>query len=102
MPVVSQGALTVPIPGHWQRVEGSGTLDLATVGELLATLWVAGFAVYVFVLSIGLWEAYHDRGLVPEGWMWFLAYTSTFLGMFTHAMATLILDARGGGHGQQG
>ena len=56
--------------------------------------------VYVFALSIGLWEVYHDRGLVPVGWMWFLAYTSTFLGMVTHAVATLILDARGGGDGQ--
>jgi hypothetical protein len=58
--------------------------------------------IYVFVVSIGLWEVYHDRGLVPVGWMWFLAYTSTFVGMFTHAMATLILDARGGGHAEQG
>ena len=57
--------------------------------------------VYVFVLSIGLWEVYHDRELVPVGWIWFLAYTSTFLGMFTHAVATLILDARGIGHGEE-
>jgi len=56
--------------------------------------------MYVFVLSIGLWEVYHDREFVPVGWMWFLAYTSTFLGMFTHAIATLFLDVRGGGHGE--
>lgn len=58
--------------------------------------------IYVFLVSIGLWEVYHDREMVPVGWMWFLAYTSTFLGMFTHAVATLILDARGGGHGAEG
>jgi hypothetical protein len=45
--------------------------------------------IYVFVVSIGLWEVYHDREMVP-------------VGMFTHAMATLILDARGGGHGEEG
>jgi hypothetical protein len=58
-------------------------------------------SIYVFGVSIGLWEVYHDRELVPVGWMWFLAYTSTFVGMFTHAIATLILDARVGGHGEQ-
>lgn len=42
MPVVSQGALTLTVPGHWERVEGSGTLDFATDdGAVLSmTLWL--------------------------------------------------------------
>jgi len=49
--------------------------------------------VYVFLVCIVLWEVYHDRQHVPVGWMWFLAYTSGFFAMFSHAVASLVLDA---------
>jgi len=64
--------------------------------------WIARYAngvalavalVYVFGVSIVLWEIYHDRQYVPVGWMWFLAYTSSFAGMLSHAIATLALGA---------
>ena len=71
--------------------------------------WIARYAngiafvvalAYVFVVSIVLWEVYHDRQSVPVGWMWFLAYTSSFSGMLGHAAATLVLNAGVSGHGE--
>lgn len=57
-------------------------------------------AVYVFALSVTLYTVYESRGLVPVGWLWFIGYTCTFLGMIAHAVATLILNARGIGHAE--
>jgi Predicted membrane protein (DUF2178) len=54
--------------------------------------------IYVFVVSISLWEAYREDQVVPVGWMWFLAYTSMFFGALSHAVATLFLDATASGH----
>jgi len=56
--------------------------------------------VYVFLLGIVLWEVYHERQFVPVGWMWFVAYTSSFVGMLSHAVATLVLDAGVAGHAE--
>lgn len=56
--------------------------------------------VYVFLVGIVLWEVYHDRQFVPVGWMWFVAYTSSFCGMLSHAVATLVLDAGVTGHAE--
>ena len=54
--------------------------------------------IYVYLTSLSLWEVYHDDQFVPVGWMWFLAYTSMFFGMFAHAIATLVLDVKVSGH----
>ena len=54
--------------------------------------------IYVYVVSISLWEVYHDEQFAPVGWMWFLAYTSAFFGMLAHAIATLVLDVKVSGH----
>ena len=59
-------------------------------------------AVYVFVASIALWVFHQERGTVPAGWMWFLAYTSVFLGVVFHSAMTLILYGRMDGHGETG
>lgn len=50
--------------------------------------------LYVFLICIVLFEAHHDTGMVPVGWMWFLAYSTGCCGYTTHATATLILDSR--------
>jgi len=62
-----------------------------------ATLIVVLVGIYVF--TIGLWLVYETGGLVPVGWMWFLAYGSAILAFVTSSVTTLILDARTAGHG---
>lgn len=52
----------------------------------------------VFSLAIGLWVAYEDRGQVPVGWMWFMAYASVILASLASPVAILVLDGRSGGH----
>ena len=56
--------------------------------------------VYVFFTCIVLWEAYRERQAVPVGWMWFLAYSSAFCGYLSHAVGTLILNSKMGGHAE--
>ena len=55
--------------------------------------------VGIFAFTIGLWTAYEGAGMVPVGWMWFLAYGSVILASVTFAVATLVLDGSTGGHG---
>jgi hypothetical protein len=57
-----------------------------------AALFVA--LCFVFFTCIGLYEHYHDDGLVPVGWMWFLAYASVFLSYISGSVATLVLHAK--------
>ena len=47
--------------------------------------------VFVFLVSIILYESYHDAGALPVGWMWFMAYMTGCFGTIAHAVATLIL-----------
>jgi hypothetical protein len=55
--------------------------------------------VGIFSFTIGLWTAYEGAGVVPVGWMWFLAYGMVILASITFAVATLVLDGGMGGHG---
>ena len=55
--------------------------------------------VGVYVVTMGLWIVYETGGLVPAGWMWFVAYGSAILAFVASSVTTLILDARMGGHG---
>ena len=56
--------------------------------------------VYVYVLSLVLFEMHHDGALVPVGWMYFLAYSTVIVGSFAHALATLVTDSALGGHAE--
>lgn len=58
------------------------------------------FAIYVFLMCIGLYEAYNTSEVMPVGWMWFLAYSSGFIAILSRAAATLILYKRMSGHGE--
>ena len=58
----------------------------ATTGGMVVVM------LYVFVLSIGLWERHEDSGCVPVGWMWFLAYSTAAVGYLTPAVVSLLLD----------
>jgi hypothetical protein len=58
------------------------------------------FAIYVFLMCIGLYEAYNKSEVMPVGWMWFLAYSSGFIAILSRAFTTLILYKRMSGHGE--
>jgi len=66
---VLTGAIFLMIFVHLSTAITQLVLDLTTV------------ALDVFLVCIGLWEAYREPGVVPVGWMWFLAY-STACGVF--------------------
>jgi hypothetical protein len=56
--------------------------------------------MYVFLTCIVIKEAYGTRGSVPLAWMWFLAYSSVFVGFVSASLLTLILDVMMFRHGQ--
>lgn len=56
--------------------------------------------VYVFALSIFLWERHQESGLVPVGWMWFLAYSMSFAAFISSSVIALILESKASDHGQ--
>jgi hypothetical protein len=55
--------------------------------------------IYVFLLAISLWENFQDEGCVPVGWMWWLAYSTTFMAYISSSVAILILHRRSDDHG---
>jgi hypothetical protein len=56
--------------------------------------------VYVFALSIFLWERHQDEGFVPAGWMWFLAYSTSFAAFISSSVIALILESKASRYGQ--
>lgn len=56
--------------------------------------------IYVFVLAIFLWERHQVGGFVPVGWMWFLAYSTSFAAFISSSVIALILESKASGHGQ--
>jgi hypothetical protein len=56
--------------------------------------------VYVFALAIFLWERYQGVGFVPAGWMWFLAYSTSFAAFISSSVIALILESKASGYGQ--
>ena len=63
----------------------------ASQGALLVT------AMVVYLGAILLYEAYHDAGAVPTGWMWLLAYGTVAVVSLAHAVVSLIVDWAGTG-----
>jgi hypothetical protein len=55
---------------------------------------------YVYLVSIVLWAVFQDDGSVPAGWMWFLGYSTVFIGMIAHGILTLLLAAGKVGDGE--
>jgi hypothetical protein len=58
-----------------------------------------GVLLGIFALALGLWVIYEGAGMVPVGWMWFLAYGSVIMAFVISSVVTLILDKGMGGHG---
>lgn len=101
-------ALGFGFAGYWlalwaTRQTGGGApasdeRDLHVVAQAnQVTLIVVLVGIYAF--TIGLWTVYEGAGLVPVGWMWFLAYGSVILASVASAVTILILDARTSGRG---
>jgi sterol desaturase/sphingolipid hydroxylase (fatty acid hydroxylase superfamily) len=102
------GALAFGFLVHWlalwstrQKAEGPRVFDerdlhvMARANQASLVVVLVG----VFALAIGLWAVYEERGSVPAGWMWFMAYGSVILAFLTSSVATLALDRGMGGHG---
>jgi formate hydrogenlyase subunit 3/multisubunit Na+/H+ antiporter MnhD subunit len=66
----------------------------AAVHTLTVTL------VYVYITGIALWAVFQDAGSVPAGWMWFLAYSTVFIGMISHGVLTLLIGSGRIGNGE--
>jgi hypothetical protein len=56
--------------------------------------------LYVFALSIFLWEKHQESGFIPVGWMWFLAYSTSFAAFISSSVIALILESKASSHGQ--
>jgi hypothetical protein len=56
--------------------------------------------LYVFALAIYLWERYQGSGFVPIGWMWFLAYSTSFTAYIASSIGALILESKASARGQ--
>jgi hypothetical protein len=41
-----------------------------------------------------------DGGAVPVGWMWFLAYSTSFTAFISSSVSALILESKASAHGQ--
>jgi len=46
---------------------------------------------FIFILSIILFTLFQDLGVLPAGWLWFLAYFTSCFAYIVHAVVTLFL-----------
>jgi hypothetical protein len=81
--------------GNLIRDERDDRLESRAAGLALGII-----LAYVFLLSLALWLRFQDDGSVPAGWMWFLAYSTVFLGMITHGIITLLIASGKVGDGE--
>ena len=52
--------------------------------------------IYIFLFSITLYTCYETEGILPVGWMWFLAYSAIVVANVAVCLASLILYVRHG------
>jgi len=81
--------------GGLNRDERDGMLENRAAGVTLGIV-----LAYVYLLCLALWAYFQDGGSVPAGWMWFLAYSTIFLGMIVHGIFILLLAAGKVGNGE--
>ena len=62
---------------------------------------IALVAVLVFVFSVcmALFLGYETAGILPVGWMWFLAYATACFGLLAQSAATLVVNREMSGNG---
>ena len=81
--------------GGLNRDERDDMFENKAAGVTLAIV-----LAYVYLLCLALWAYFQDAGSVPAGWMWFLAYSTMFLGLIVHGIFTLLLAAGKVGNGK--
>lgn len=81
--------------GVLNRDERDERLESRAAGGALTVV-----LVYVYFLSIALWAIFQDSGTVPAGWMWFMGYSTVFIGMISHGLFTLLLASGKVGNGE--
>lgn len=47
--------------------------------------------VFIYILSMVLFNMFQGLGVLPVGWLWFLAYFTSCFGYIVHAVTTLFL-----------
>ena len=55
--------------------------------------------VFVFTVCMALFLGYETAGILPVGWMWFLAYATACFGLLAQAVITLVLHREMSGNG---
>lgn len=72
--------------------------DLEIARQANETALVA-VLVFVFGVSIALFLGYETAGILPVGWMWFLAYATACFGLLAQSIATLAFHRELSGNG---
>jgi len=55
--------------------------------------------VFVFTVCMALFLGYETAGILPVGWMWFLAYATACFGLLAQSAATLVVNREMSGNG---
>ena len=97
--IFAAGYLSYGIMMFLTRVKSGGPHLVADerderIGRRASIAGLIVVLVFVFVTCISLYEYYHDDGVVPVGWMWFLGYASVFVAYISVSIATLVLHAK--------
>ncbi len=71
-------------------------LEIARQSNEIALIAVL---VFVFTVCISLFLSYETAGILPVGWMWFLAYATACFGLLAQSIATLTLHREMSGNG---
>jgi hypothetical protein len=80
------------------RIRDERDLEIARQANEIALVAVL---VFVFAVCISLFLAYETSGILPVGWMWFLAYATACFGLLAQAVATLALHREMSGNGKR-
>ncbi len=78
------------------RIRDERDLEIARQANEIALVAVL---VFVFAVCIALFLSYETSGILPVGWMWFLAYATACFGLLAQAVATLALHGEMSGNG---
>ena len=78
------------------QIRDERDLEIARQANEIALVAVL---VFVFAVCIALYLGYETAGILPVGWMWFLAYATSCYGLLAQAIATLVLHREMSGNG---
>jgi len=102
--IIAAGFISYASMLYLTREKSNGTalitderdLEIARQASEMALVAVL---VFVFVVCMALFLGYETAGILPVGWMWFLAYGNGCFGLLAHAVATLVLHKEMSGNG---